>query len=239
MPPVSGHTGTRVKEGPVRDAAGEADGPKRLVSEGYDRIHLTYAGWGGDDGIRRRYIRKVLERGLVPAGGFALDLGGGTGALGTTHLAQHFSVVAVDISKESTRAARVLLPDVRHVVADMASVSFRSQSFHLVTAFYSLIHVPRDEHPAVLAGIGRWLRPGGIAVLTMGAGDGGEAAVDDWLGAPMYWSNWDRETNIRIVREAGLRVLEARDEVTVEDSRPVPFLWVIAVADKAGVAAPG
>ncbi len=110
----------------------------------------------------------------------------------------------------------------------MANVEFRGQSFDLATAFYSLIHVPRAEHPALLDRIRRWLRPGGIAVLTIGAGHGGEGAADDWLGAPMYWSNWDRDTNIRIVREAGLQVLDARDEVTLEDGRPVPFLWLIA-----------
>ncbi len=160
-------------------------------------------------------------------GGVALDLGSGTGALGTAELAWWFTVVAVDLSKASVRTAQALLPSVRYVVADMATVEFSPQSFDLVTAFYSLIHVPRDEHPAVLAGIRRWLRPGGIAVLTMGAGHGGEGAVDDWLGAPMYWSNWDRETNMRIVHEAGLQVLEARDEVTLEDGRPVPFLWLV------------
>lgn len=55
--------------------------PKRIVSEGYDRIHLTYANWGGDDGIRGRYVREVLDRQLVMPGGVALDLGSGTGAL--------------------------------------------------------------------------------------------------------------------------------------------------------------
>lgn len=201
--------------------------PKRLVSEGYDRIHLTYADWGGDDGIRGRYIEEILARRLVMPGGVALDLGSGTGALGTAALARWFTVVAVDLSTASVRAARAVLPGVRHVVADMATVEFRAQSFDLVTAFYSLIHVPREEHGAVLDHITRWLRPGGIAVLTTGTGDGGEGAVDDWLGAPMYWSNWDRETNIRLVRQAGLQVVEAREEVTMEDGRPVPFLWLI------------
>lgn len=69
---------------------------------------------------------------------------------------------------------------------------------------------------------------GGTVVITMGAGSGGEEAVDDWLGAPMYWSNWSRDRNSRIVRETGLHVLDARDEVTLDDGRPKTFLWVIA-----------
>lgn len=202
--------------------------PKRLVSEGYDRIHLAYENWGDQDGLRRRYIGEVLDRRLVAPGGVALDLGGGTGTLGTAELARLFSVVAVDISKESVAVARARLPRVRHVVADMATVAFRPESFDLVTAFYSLIHVPREEHAAVVGEIRRWLRPGGIAILTMGAGMGGDERAENWLGAPMFWSNWDRETNVRIVGEAGLEPLEARVEVTVEDDRSVPFLWLIS-----------
>ncbi len=178
--------------------------PKRLVAEGYDRIHLTYAGWGDQDGLRSRYIDEVIGRGLVTPGGLALDLGCGTAALGTAALDRSFTVVGVDISEQSIRTARSELPSVQYVVADMANVEFASMSFDLITAFYSLIHVPRDEHAAVLTGIARWLRPAGVAVLTMSAGNGGEGVEDDWLGAPMYWSNWDRETNVRMVGEVGL-----------------------------------
>lgn len=223
--PQSAFRGTSVPP-PERKTLGVD--PKRLVSEGYDRIHLTYERWGDQDGLRQRYVTEVLDRRLVVPDGDALDLGCGTGVLGTAQLVRRFTVVAVDISKESVRVARLRLPGVQLVVADMATVAFRFESFDLVTAFYSLIHVPREEHATVVARISRWLRPGGIAILTMGAGTGGDERAESWLGAPMFWSNWDRETNIRIVRQSGLEVLEARVEVTMEDDQPVSFLWLIA-----------
>lgn len=131
--------------------------PKRLVAEGYDRIHLTYAGWGDQDGLRSRYVDEVIARGLLTRGGVALDLGCGTGALGTAAVDELFTVVGVDISEQSVRTARSQLPSVQYVVADMANLGFASMSFDLVTAFYSLIHVPRGastplcspESPAV------------------------------------------------------------------------------------------
>ena len=42
-----------------------------------------------------------------------------------------------------------------------------------------------------------------------------------WMGAPMFWSGHDSDTNKRIVREAGL------DIVSVQDSDG-HFLWLMA-----------
>lgn len=100
-------------------------------------------------------------------------------------------------------------------------------------AFYSIIHVPRDEQPGLLRGIAGWLKPGGLFVAVMGAADVAEDMQSDWLGAPMYWSHFDSATNQRLVQEAGLRIVRAREETTLEDGVPVTFLWMIA--QKAGV----
>ena len=45
-------------------------------------------------------------------------------------------------------------PGPEYLVGDMTSAEFASGSIDVVTAFYSLIHVPREEHPAMLAAIG-------------------------------------------------------------------------------------
>ncbi len=70
--------------------------------------------------------------------------------------------------------------------------------------------------------------PRRLVILTMGGGGGGEGMEENWLGAPMYWSNWDRSTNIRLVIGAGFEIVRADDEIVEEDGRPVPFLWLIA-----------
>ena len=182
----------------------------------------------GGDGLRHHYIDLVIESGLAARGGDALDLGCGTGTLATMHLAEHFRVTGVDISPPSIEVARSEVPGADFVVGDMASVDFGDDSFDLVTAFYSLIHVPRDEHAVVLDRVASWLRPGGVLVVTMGAGGGDDTEEPDWLGVPMYWSNWDARTNVGLVEAAGFEVLRATTEHTIEDTRPVPFLWVVA-----------
>ena len=97
-----------------------------------------------------------------------------------------------------------------------------------MVAFFSIIHVPREEQPGLLAKIARWLRPGGLFVATMGASATENGYEEDWLGAPMYWSHFDAETNQRLVEEAGLVIESAALETADEDGLPVTFLWVVA-----------
>jgi hypothetical protein len=68
-----------------------------------------------------------------------------------------------------------------------------------------------------------------------GAAERHETIVDDWLGAPMFFSGFDEETNERLVRDAGLTILESRLEPMQEpDTEPergtktVAFHWIVA-----------
>jgi ubiquinone/menaquinone biosynthesis C-methylase UbiE len=200
--------------------------PKRVVREGYDRIAERYGRWGpgGDSGVKAKYIQ--LVRTLVPPGGRLLDLGCGTGCQVTWHLAEEFEVVGVDVSPHSLAIAKTAVPAARFVVGDMSTVAFRGQVFAAVTAFFSLIHVPRREHRDVLESVHGWLSAGGLFVATMGAGPGGEG-VDQFLGTPMYWSAWDAETNLRLVVDAGFEI-SATEETEDEEGVPATHLWVVA-----------
>jgi hypothetical protein len=65
---------------------------------------------------------------------------------------------------------------------------------HVVRAL-ALIHVPRLEQPALLRAIARWLRPGGLLVVSLTVHDDAGSIEQDWMGAPMYWSGFDAATN--------------------------------------------
>lgn len=204
---------------------GGVDLRKSIVARGYDRIAETYAAWGSSGATRDGYL-DLLES-QVPSAASVLDLGCGTGAHATARLASRFEVVAVDLSEQSVRVGKRQLPNVSFLCADIGSVAFAPLSFDAVIAFFSLIHVPREEHAEVLRSVRSWLRPGGWLVLTMGAGAASEG-IDDFLGTEMFWSNWDAETNVGLVRDADLDVIEVRDVTDDEDGRPVTHRWVTA-----------
>lgn len=202
--------------------------PKRIVREGYDRIAERYAAWAGDtlSGDRERYARVLLD--TLPPGAAVLELGCGTGVPLARELAPRFAVTGVDISARHVDLARMNVPAATFVQADMAALAFPPEMFDAVAAFYSIIHLPRHEHPALLRNVARWLRPGGLFVATMGATATEYGYEENWLGAPMYWSHFDSATNRQLVEAAGLRIESAREETADEDGVPVTFLWVVA-----------
>jgi SAM-dependent methyltransferase len=202
--------------------------PKRVVEQGYDRIAERHLGW--IHGIRvdeRALYTSVLLNGL-PAGAEVLDLGCGAGVPTTRQLARRFRVTGVDISARQIALARQDVPEAQFIQADITQLDFAPASFDAVSAFYAIIHVPRQEQSKLLRDIALWLRPGGLLVATMGARSMKADYDEDFLGAPMYWSSFDSETNRRLVEEAGLDVISAREETAEEFGERVTFLWVVA-----------
>jgi SAM-dependent methyltransferase len=202
--------------------------PKRVVEAGYDRIAERYSEWTGETLIdeRARFVALLFER--LAAGASILELGCATGVPTTRELVKRFAVTGVDISARSIALAKQQVPEATFKHADMTQLNFPSASFDAVIAFYSITHVPREEHAQLLQDIATWLRPGGLFVASLGAGDDPGGIEDDWLGAPMYFSAFDSATNRRLVQEAGMELIVADDITGDEDGVPVTFLWVVA-----------
>lgn len=205
-----------------------SDDPKRTVADGYDLIAQRYLDWSGinPSSPRARYLERLLA--LLPAGAELLELGCGAGVPVARALAERCRVTGVDISAAQIALARQHVPGATFIQADMAALDFPPASFDAVVGFYSLIHLPRAEHAALLGRIASWLRPGGLLLATMGANDAPGNVEPDWLGAPMFWSHFDADTNRALVRQAGLDVLDESVIADDEHGQPVPFLWIVA-----------
>jgi SAM-dependent methyltransferase len=206
----------------------EPEAAKRIVADGYDRIADRYAEAGRTrpDAVRAKYLGIAME--AAPLGGRALDVGCGTGELVTATLASRYEVTGVDISPHSIGLACQAVPAATFVVGDVASIELPVESFDLVTAFYSLIHVPSAEQPAVIAAIARWLRPGGTFVATFGAGEAGDSHERDWLGVPMTWGSIGRSAAVDLLRAARFTNIRAEIEAVDEGDAVVEHLWIVA-----------
>ena len=201
--------------------------PKQIVAQGYDRMGERYAEEAtetpGED--REWYTSLVIK--TLPAGAEVLDLGCGAGVPTTQRLAQHFTVTGVDISTEQVARARRNVPNATFIEKDMTHLVLPPARFDAVVAFFSIIHVPRDEQFGLLRAIATWLRPGGVFVGSVSASPKGEE-VDydkDWMGVPMFWSSFGAETNKRLIEDAGLRVTATDDTPYDPDDM---FLWIVA-----------
>jgi cyclopropane fatty-acyl-phospholipid synthase-like methyltransferase len=199
----------------------------RLVARGYDRVADAYAALEGElEWPRLRRLRELLE--LLPKRARVLDLGCGSGVPATRALvdAGH-TVVGVDVSREQAERARRYVPEAQIVEASALELELEAESLDAVVAFYVIDHLPREEHGTLLASIRSWLRPGGWLLLTFDTADH-PGVVADWLGTPMFFSQFDPETSERLVREAGFDVVSAARETQLEGTREVTFLWVLA-----------
>ncbi|XXX79003.1 class I SAM-dependent methyltransferase [Sorangium sp. So ce134] len=205
-----------------------SDDPKRIVADGYDAIAPRYLDWSGSHPSpeRMRYLDRLLD--LVPPGASVLELGCGAGVPVSRALAARCRLTGVDISAAQIALARQHVPEATFLQADMTALELAPATFDAVTAFYAITHVPRDQHEGLLARIAAWLRPGGLLLATMGASDSPDTVEADWLGAPMFFSHFDAETNRALVRQAGFDLLDAEVVHEDEDGISVPFLWVVA-----------
>jgi 2-polyprenyl-3-methyl-5-hydroxy-6-metoxy-1,4-benzoquinol methylase len=121
-----------------------------------------------------------------------------------------FDVTGVDLSEHQLDLARKLVPEATLLKADMTELDFGSETFDAVVAFHSIIHVPREDHPALLEMIHHWLEPGGLFLATLAVTDF-DGEDRDWQGwgTPMRWSHYDAQTNKGMLREAGFDVVRA------------------------------
>jgi SAM-dependent methyltransferase len=204
--------------------------PKDVVEQGYDRIGDEYERWSAAkvaDSARERYLSVLLDG--LPGGATVLDLGCGSGALLTRHLAERFRVTGVELSSRMVALARRNVPDATLICADMASVTFAPDSFDGVCAFYSLTHLPREELPPLLHKVASWLKPGGLFVASMSSAEDPGCVENDWVGGiPMYFAGYAAQKNEELVKATGMHVVSACEEVIREEGEAVTFLWVVA-----------
>jgi 2-polyprenyl-3-methyl-5-hydroxy-6-metoxy-1,4-benzoquinol methylase len=182
---------------------------RELVRRGYDAISERYR---SDDGAAAsssaedvgRYSGWIDElAGLLSAGARVLDLGCGAGIPATRDLAAHgLRVLAVDFSAVQVRRARRLVPAASVVQADMAELWLQPGSFDAVVSFYALIHVPLADQQVLFPRIRDWLRPGGYALVIVGAEQW--TGTEEYLGATMFWDHADSGTYLRWLEAAGL-----------------------------------
>jgi SAM-dependent methyltransferase len=199
------------------------DDSKLTVSTGYDRVADDYLKLFGVSSVRRKKLDEFVKR--LPPGAAVLDLGCGAGVPVAKILTEHnFKVTGVDISIGQIERARSNVPAAVFMREDMGSLNFAPDTFDGVCAFYSMTHVPCDEHRALVRRVAEWLRPGGIFVASFGSSGGDWTGT--WLGVPMFFSHNDPKEAEQIIRDAGL-LLEVT-ELVEQDNEEAIFLWITA-----------
>lgn len=176
---------------------------KALVRSSYDRCAAAYSEARMED--VHPELQLLIER--LPDGAAVLDIGCGAGVPVTRALAQRFAVTGVDISGEMIRRARANVPGATFVHSDVTSVEFADSSFDAVVAFYSIFHLPREEHASLFGRVRDWLKPGGYLMCTLNHSNESAYTEDDFFGVTMYWSNYGLRDYVEILNRLGFSIL--------------------------------
>ena len=198
--------------------------PREIVRIGYDVIGTRWACVRPEQPEAGQLLERLVAS--LPRGTRVLDLGCGDGLPLTWFLSRHFRVVGVDISPVLVDLARQNVPSAEFLCRDMTALDLPDASFDGIVAYYSILHVPRDEHPALLANLHRTLKPAGLALLCMGVGDSPDGVEDDFLGVPMFFSHFDLPTNLRMLSEGRFEILAT--EIVSDSLSKASHLFALA-----------
>ncbi|RKN45289.1 class I SAM-dependent DNA methyltransferase [Micromonospora endolithica] len=152
----------------------------------YDTVALSYA-----ELLRDALAGEPFQRGILALfaelvraqdAGPVADIGCGPGRI-TAHLHRAgLDAFGIDLSPVMVDVARRDHPGLRFEVGSMTSLDLADGYLTGLLAWFSLIHVPDDEVPTVLAEFRRVLRPGGVVLLGFHAGDGSRRVTEGYGG---------------------------------------------------------
>ena len=178
----------------------------------YDTVADSYADRVGGALGTQPYLRAAvaLFADLIhgAGGGPVADVGCGPGRI-TAHLrGLGLAAVGLDLSPGMVAAGRRDHPGLPLAVGSMTALPFAAASLAGLVAWYSVIHVPDQALPGVLAGFARVLRPGGVLLVASQSGEGSTLKTEGYGGHPMA-VHVHRRTPERLaagVEDAGLTV---------------------------------
>lgn len=141
----------------------------KYVESTYAKIATEYAEQFFDGTSDLPLVKLLTDRLSIAAR--VLDIGCGPGQF-TKLLIQHgFVTEGIDTTEEMLVIARQKVLGARFVNMDMRRLKYPDQFFDGILAAYSIIHMPTDELPGVLAEMRRVMKKNGYALFIVQQGD--------------------------------------------------------------------
>jgi SAM-dependent methyltransferase len=187
-------------------------GDMTMIRTSYDTVAVAYAAL-----LRDALAEQPVQRGVLatfaelvrrrPAGP-VLDAGCGPG-----HIAAHLGrlgldVFGIDLSPAMVQVARQDNPGLRFDVGSMLALDLPSGTLAGVLSWWSMVHTPLEQLPAVFGELARVLAPGGELLVGFHGGIGRTHKREGYGGHPMsvYVHRWSLDRIAQHCADAGLHV---------------------------------
>lgn len=178
---------------------------EQAQARAYDTIGARYdEAFPHKDG-QLAVVATMLER-MDGSGARVLDVGAGTGLPTARQLVEAGSrVTGLDISSRMIEIARKNVPEAEFVHGDIVDMAAEEPRYEAVTAFFALLHLPRERIRTALRAIRDVLIPGGWFALGMV-----EADVDDvpiaFLDSRIRVTGYLRDDLRTVLTESGFTI---------------------------------
>jgi SAM-dependent methyltransferase len=150
----------------------------------YDRLAAEYTARIANELEGKPFDREQLDRLAELVEGTICDLGCGPGHIAGYLHGRGASVLGIDISAGMVAQAQQLHPGLEFRQGNMAALNIPDNAWGGIAAFYSIIHIPREQMVATLTELKRVLRPGGYLLLAFHLGRETIHADEMW-GVPV------------------------------------------------------
>lgn len=187
------------------------------VAQAYDACAHAYLANKPKDALAP-YLGKLLNR--LPDNALVADLGCGAGyPVAHRMVSAGHRVIGADISRTQLLLAADRVPQMASLEMDLLCPAFPDRVFDAVLSLYAIFHVPRREHRAILGRMRDLLKPGGLLLITLGAGDW--EGQEPFYGVPMRWSHFGPATYLPMLEQLGLRVCHQEIDVAIDEKHLV------------------
>ena len=182
---------------------------KEIVRIGYnqaaERMQEIF-GLNKEGSAKLNLLKELISK--LQSGGYVLDVGCGNGAY-SRYLSEKFKVIGVDFSEKQIELAKQNAPKAEFICKDMTKLNCPNEFFDGIIAFYSIIHIPREEHFKLLNNFYRMLKTNGLVLLTFNLEDEPANYNENFLNnnIKMYWSNFDKDYNLDMVKKIGFKII--------------------------------
>ncbi|MDI5979856.1 class I SAM-dependent methyltransferase [Amycolatopsis magusensis] len=207
-------------------------GSLSAARDAYDAVATRYAQHFTDT-LRDRPLERALLAAFaesVRAGeGEVVDLGCGPGHI-TAHLGRlGLRAFGVDASPAMIGLAREAYPELRFEVGSMAALNIADGTLGGVLSRSSIIHIPPQDLPAVVAEFARVLAPGGQLLISCFATDDPTIPTQSFDHSVMTAYRWSPNRLAGLLRDVGVsEVARVLCEPKPTDKRQFKELHLLA-----------
>jgi SAM-dependent methyltransferase len=159
--------------------------PTSEIQKSYDSVAREYVDEIYAELAGKPFDRELLDRFAKRAGsGRVCDLGCGPGQIARYLRDRGVDVFGLDLSAGMLAEAHRLNPEIPFMQGSMLTLGLDPETLDGIAAFYSIIHIPRQQVATALSEMRRVLKPGGCLLITFHLGTE-DTHHDELFGRPV------------------------------------------------------